>query len=202
MTDSAITTLTSDHPHWPQQLKDRLGEQCPLCLTALGNPALLAAPLTALFCSAHCPGDAILRAYDQAAQWRDTGRAVIGGFHSPMEKDCLRILLRGPQPIVVCPARGLPVRLAPELLGPITTGRLLMLTPFPESERRVTHELAAQRNYFVAALAADVWFAHITPGGQMENLAKAIGCWSPASTPSPNPSSRTSSAPFPSSPRP
>jgi hypothetical protein len=30
--------------------------------------------------------------------------------------------------------------------------------------RRVTAPLAARRNEFVAALADEVWFAHITPG--------------------------------------
>ena len=84
---------------------ERLGAAAPTRLFAR-QCRLLAPPKC--FCSARCPGEAILRAYDQAAHWRDTGRAVIGGFHSPMEKECLRILLRGPQPVIVCPARGLP----------------------------------------------------------------------------------------------
>jgi hypothetical protein len=32
--------------------------------------------------------------------------------------------------------------------------------------------LATRRNELVAALADEVWFAHITPGGRMEQLAK------------------------------
>ena len=183
MTDSIATILTPDHSCWPRHVSARLGTHCPSRLTALGNPALLAVPLTALFCSARCPGEAILRAYDQAAHWRDTGRAVIGGFHSPMEKECLRILLRGPQPIIVCPARGLAARVAPELRAPLTAGRLLVLTPFPASERRVTHELAERRNRVVAAIADEVWFAHIAPGGQTEQLAGTIARWSQRTTP-------------------
>ena len=61
--------------------------------------------LTALFCSARCPGKLILRTYDQVAQWRDAGHCVVSGFHSPVEKECLRILLRGEPPIIICPAR-------------------------------------------------------------------------------------------------
>ncbi len=177
MNVSPITTLTPEHPCWPRQLLPRLGADAPRELSALGAQALLASPLTALFCSACCPGEAILRAYDQAAHWRDTGRAVIGGFHSPMEHECLRILLRGPQPVIICPARGLPKRLAPELHAPLAAGRLLLLTPFPESERRVTRELAERRNLVVAALAAEVWFAHIAPGGQMDHLAQRVAAW-------------------------
>jgi predicted Rossmann fold nucleotide-binding protein DprA/Smf involved in DNA uptake len=172
--------LTPQHAHWPHRLDVRLGETAPPELHAQGDPALLAAPLTALFCSARCPGEAILRAYDQAAHWRDTGRAVIGGFHSPMEKECLRILLRGPQPIILCPARGLPQRLPPELHPALLAGRLLILSPFPDSEVRVTRELAERRNRLVAALASEVWFAHISPDGQMAELAARCRAWFPA----------------------
>ena len=51
-------------------------------------------------------------------------------------------------------------------------GRLLILSCFTENEGRPTTDLAARRNELVAALADEVWFAHITPGGRMEQLAK------------------------------
>jgi predicted Rossmann fold nucleotide-binding protein DprA/Smf involved in DNA uptake len=153
-------------------LRERLGDAAPAQVFAVGNLNLLALPKTALFCSARCPGDAILRAYDQAARWRDAGRCIISGFHSPVEKECLRILLRGLQPIIICPARSLPKRVPAEWQKPLADGRLLILSCFNEDEHRITAELAARRNEFVAALADQVWFAHITHGGQMEQLAK------------------------------
>ena len=55
-------------------IQSRLGSDAPGQLSALGNFDLLALPKAALFCSTRCPGDAILRAYDKAAQWRDAGR--------------------------------------------------------------------------------------------------------------------------------
>ena len=170
-------SLTQGEPGWPVRLDKRLGADAPAHLHLLGSPELLAPPLTALLCSTHCPGAAILRAYDQAARWRDAERPVISGFHSPMEKECLRILLRGPQPIVLCPARGLPARLAPELHAPLAARRLLVLSPFSGDERRVTRELADYRNLVVAALADEVWFAHLTPGGQMARLAPRVAAW-------------------------
>lgn len=176
-------SLTPQHALWPRQLARRLTTDFPAELRTLGNPDLLRVPATALFCSARCPGEAILQAYDQAAHWRDTGRAVIGGFHSPMEKECLRILLRGPQPIILCPARGLPRRLPPELHPALVSGRLLILSPFPDSEARVTRELAERRNLLVAALASEVWFAHISPDGQMAELAKHVEAWRDGSGP-------------------
>jgi predicted Rossmann fold nucleotide-binding protein DprA/Smf involved in DNA uptake len=164
--------LRDRDPKYPVRLRERLGTRAPDELTTLGNLDLLTLPKTALFCSARCPGDAILRAYDQAAKWRDEGRCVISGFHSPVEKECLRILLRGPQPIIICPARALPKRLPSDWKKPLTDGRLLILSCFKPTVRRATTALAARRNELVAALADEVWFAHITPGGQIERLAK------------------------------
>lgn len=169
--------IAAGSPLYPKVLSIRLGNEAPANLFGLGNVNLLALPKIALFCSSRCPGDAILRTHDQAAQWRDTGRCVISGFHSPVEKECLRILLRGRQPIIISPARGLPKRLAPELRDPFDAGRLLLLTPFPATMGRVTAELAASRNRFVAALADEVWFAAITPGGELERLSRQVSRW-------------------------
>jgi len=175
--NAPLCTLTPPDAGWPKELERRLGASAPQQLHLLGNPGILAEPLTALFCSARCPGDAILRTYDQAAHWRDTSRAVVSGFHSPMEKECLRILLRGRQPIVLCPARGLPSQIAPEIRSALGAGRLLLVTAFSPRERRITAELAEGRNLLVAALAATVWFAHVAPGGRMERLAQRVAAW-------------------------
>ena len=164
--------LNASDASFPSLLRERLGGTAPAQIFALGNLGLLALPKTALFCSARCPGDAILRAYDQAARWRDAGRCVISGFHSPVEKECLRILLRGSQPIIICPARSLPKRVPAEWKKPLADGRLLILSCFTPGQDRITTELAVRRNELVAALADQVWFAHITHGGQMEQLAK------------------------------
>ena len=164
----------------PARLRERLRDDAPAQLSALGNLDLLALPKTALFCSARCPGDAILRTYDQAARWRDAGRCVISGFHSPIEKECIRVLLRGTPPIIICPARSLEkLRVPSAWKTPLNEGRLLILACFPPPHHRATAELAARRNQFVAALADEVWFAHIAPGGQTEQLAKTIARWPP-----------------------
>ncbi|MGH7969685.1 MAG: DNA-processing protein DprA [Limisphaerales bacterium] len=149
-------------------LRRRLGAEAPERLFALGNLDLIALPKTALFCSARCPGSVILRAYDQAAQWRDTGRCVISGFHSPVEKECLPILFRGESPVIICPARALPRRVPHEWKKRMAKGGLLVLSFFPESETRITVDLATRRNEFVAALADDTFVAHLTPGGRLD----------------------------------
>jgi hypothetical protein len=42
--------------------------------------------MTAFLCSKGTPGATILKAFDQAAAWRDAERCVISGFHSPLEQ--------------------------------------------------------------------------------------------------------------------
>ena len=164
-------TLIATDARYPARLVAGAKRQ----LSARGNLDLLALPKTALFCSARCPGKAILAAFDQAALWRDAGRCLISGFHSPVEKECLRILLRGSQPIIVCPARSLAkMRLAADWQKPLADGRLLILSCFSGNEHRVTGALAVRRNEFVAALADEVWFAHIVPSGKMQRLAQKI----------------------------
>lgn len=167
-------TLTAADPHYPARLCERLGDAAPAQLSTLGNLDLLALPKTGLFCSARCPGHVILPTYDQAARWRDAGRCIISGFHSPVEKECLRILLRGTQPIIICPARAMPRRIPVEWRQPLADGRLLVLSGFTAAEKRVTAELAIRRNAIVAALADEVYFAHITPGGQADHLSEML----------------------------
>ena len=140
-----------------------------------GNPRLLDEPLTALFCSNRCPGDLILKTYDLARAMRDAGVPVIGGFQTPMERECLRLLLRGSQPVVVCPARGIDNMRTPREWRPaLNDGRLLVLSPFPATIRRPTAELAAQRNDLVADLAQQVFIAHAAPGSKTEAFARKL----------------------------
>ncbi|MHB8521521.1 MAG: DNA-processing protein DprA [Limisphaerales bacterium] len=167
-----IHQLEAVAAEYPAHLRERLGADAPPKLTALGNLALLRLPKTALFCSAHCPGNVILTAYDQAVKWRDAGRCVISGFHSPVEKECLRILLRGSQPIIICPARALPQRVPPEWKKPLAAGRLLILSAFTATANRVTAELACRRNEFVAAVADEIHIVHATPGGLLDALLR------------------------------
>ena len=140
-----------------------------------GNLSLLDEQLTALFCSNRCPGDLILKTYDLARAMRDAGVPVIGGFQTPMGRECLRLLLRGKQPVVVCPARGIDnMRLSRDWHPALDEGRLLVLSPFPATARRPTAELAAQRNDLVANLAQRVFITHAAPGSKTEAFARKL----------------------------
>jgi len=81
-------------------------------------------------------------------------RVIAGGFHSPMERTCLDILMRGRVKLLLCPARGIRrLRIRPERRDAMTANRLLVISPFDDPVRRSTTQLACIRNRFVAALA-------------------------------------------------
>ena len=166
-----VTQLQQDDSCYPPALRKYLGDRAPATLAALGSLDILRQKKLALFCSVKCPGTLILQTYDLACALRNAGVTVISGFHSPMEKECLALLLRGTQPVIVCPARSIErMRVPTGWKAPLAEGRLLLLSPFGEKLRRVTTTLAQKRNEFVAALADAVFVAHAAPGSKMEQF--------------------------------
>ncbi len=144
-----------------------------LTVTAQGNLNVLDSTLLGFFCSVRSPGDAILKTYDLARTLRDTDATIIGGFQSPMEKECLDLLLRGTAPVVVCPARGLNrMRTPKSWQDPLAEGRMLILSFFEGNIHRPTAAIAARRNAHIAALADRILIAHAEPGGKTEKLCK------------------------------
>ncbi len=134
---------------------------------------LLENALLGFVCSTRCPGDVILQTYDLARAVRDAGVPVIGGFHSPMEKECLDLLLRGRQPVVVCPAREITRMRIPTAWRPaVKEGRLLIASPFSAPQSRPSADLAIQRNRFVAALATEMFVSHAEPGSKTDDFCQ------------------------------
>ena len=175
----SVQRITRDAADYPSVLRSRLGENAPVELTVLGEPSLLRLRRTALFCSASTPGDAILRTHDAARRMRDEGVTVISGFHSPIEKECLRILLRGKQTVIVCAARAIEaMRVPTECRVAFGAGRVLFVSPFTGQPKRITKDSAQRRNEVVAALADDAYIAHVVPGGGTERIAQLLERWS------------------------
>ena len=140
-----------------------------------GNLSLLDEPLTALFCSNRCPGDLILKAYDLARAMRDAGVPVIGGFQKPRECECLRLLLRCDQPVVVCPARIIDNLRTPRDWRPaLDEGRLLSCHPSrPRPDVQRLHS-QPNRNDLAAELAQRVFIVHAVPGSKTEPFARRL----------------------------
>ena len=166
-----ITIIESAHPAFPAALQDGALLGPVSRVWAMGNLEILHTRLLGFFCTTRCPGNVILRTYDLAQALRAASISVIGGFHTPMEKECLDLLLRGAQPVVICPARGIDrMRLPVEWRRPVQEKRMLIFSPFGAQQRRVTAALAEQRNRFVATLADDIFVAHTSSGSKTAQL--------------------------------
>jgi len=140
--------------------------------STLGNKDILNLPKTAFLCSRQVPASVVLKCYDWAIAEREAGNCVISGFHSPLEKDVLHYLLKGTQPIIIALARGLKIRVEAELKKPLDQGRLLIITPFDASVKRVTTATAAIRNRMMIEIADKVVVGYASPGGQLDMLLK------------------------------
>ncbi len=155
----------------PLKIQNRLIEAGHSQISAIGNPAILQNPLVAFFCSTKCTGEAVLSTFEAVRNLRDAGVTLIGGFHSPMEMECLDLLLRGTQPIVVCPARSITKYRHPSAWkSPIEQNRLLVLSTFPPSQKSPTAKQCELRNELVAALADSIFVAHAAAGSRTEAL--------------------------------
>ncbi len=165
--------LKPDTPNYPAVLRRCSDDGQLLTVTAQGNLNVIDSTLLGFFCSVRSPGDTILKTYDLARSLRDTDATIIGGFQSPMEKECLDLLLRGTAPVVVCPARGLNrMRTPKSWKKPLAEGRMLILSFFNGNIHRPTSAIAVQRNAHIAALADRILIAHAEPGGKTETLCK------------------------------
>lgn len=136
----------------------------------LGNPELLHLPKTAFLCSRKVPASVVLKCYDWAIEQREQGNCVISGFHSQIEKDVLHYLLKGKQPIILVLARGLKEKTEPELQLPLIESRLLIVSPFEKSVKRVTKQTAEIRNKMMIEVADCITVGYASTGGQLEKL--------------------------------
>lgn len=135
--------------------------------------SVLARAPIAFFCSKACPGDLILKAQDWANARGPESAPVIGGFHTPIERDVLRILLRGSAPVIVVLARAVQgYRMSPALKAAVTEVSAQIVSPFPTSQTRTTAATADARNHHILTLCRSALFAHAAPGGKTESLAR------------------------------
>ncbi len=114
----------------------------------------------------------ILKTQDWANVRGPDDTPVISGFHTPVERDVLRILLRGGAPVIQVLARALDgARLPAALRSAEKEGRALIISPFAATVRQTTARTAEKRNRHILTRATSVLFAHASVGGKTEGLA-------------------------------
>jgi len=175
VTTPELQTITPNDSAYPVALTNCIAFKSPPTLSAFGNLSLIQKPAVALFCSIKCPGDLILKTYDLAQALRDAEIPVISGSHTPIEQDCLKILLRGNQPIIYCPARSIhSIRFSSEQKQALGENRLLFISPFSASYSRATAELAEKRNEMIGAIAHTIFIAYASSNSKTLAFAQRL----------------------------
>ena len=133
-----------------------------------GNRGLLDRPLVAFFASRTAPTEAL----DLAERWADeisqTDKIVISGFHSPVERAVLDILLANNSSVVVALPRSLYRKIPQHLLSAYSEGRVLFIS-FRHYSRPSLHS-SQLRNWATAELATEVVFAPFDRTSQLSAL--------------------------------
>ncbi len=147
----------------PPACAQRAGPELAARIVGAGEMALLAEPLLGLIASRACPGHILLETLDRIPEWIKAGRVIISGFHSPLEQQVLRSVLRRKGRIVKVLARGMTdYRPTAEEREPLAAGRMLVITACPPKIQRTTRETALARNRMVLALASEITAPYVT----------------------------------------
>ena len=143
-------------------------------LPSLGNTAILSQPSKVAFLSSRrvMPA-AVMRCYDWATAMRDEGRCVMSGFQSPLEKDVLKFLLQGKSQIIMVLARSLWKSVPQEYREPLSSGRMLVISPVSQSSSRVSAKTAERRNGWLLDHCSEAVFASLDPVGSLARLVAA-----------------------------
>ena len=140
-------------------------------LSMMGDKSLWQLPKIAFFCSDKFSAGSVLKSYDWATEMKLAEQCVISGFQSKIEKDVFDLLINGNSPLIWVLARGIFDRPPAKLCEHLEKGKLLIVSPFDKSIKRMHRGIAFERNQFIADNADALVFAHVRTGGMLEQLA-------------------------------
>jgi predicted Rossmann fold nucleotide-binding protein DprA/Smf involved in DNA uptake len=149
----------------------RVGPELAARIVGAGETALLDEPLLGLIASRECPGHVLLETLDRVPEWVKAGRVIVSGFHSPLEQQVLRSMLRRKGCVVKVLARGM-TEYHPntEENESLITGRMLIITAYPPEVSNITRKTALARNRLVLAFSTEALFPHVTQGSPLAQL--------------------------------
>lgn len=139
-----------------------------------GNYDLLKCYKTAFLCSRKIPATAVLKSYDWAISMREEKKCVISGFHGPLEKEVLDILIKGDQPIIVALAKNLPVKFPLYFQDAFKNGRILMISNFHGMQVRPSVKTARRRNKLMLELCDKIVVGYCSKQGQLSDILRGV----------------------------
>ena len=125
--------------------------------TAIGNIDLLQKRKIGFLASRQIATLSVLPTLDWAAEISQREEvAVVSGFHSRMEREVLKILLRGKCGIIVILARGMYRQVPKCYEEALRQNRLLILSYEKDNLTRISERTAHKRNEWVVSLSDEI----------------------------------------------
>ena len=138
----------------------------------LGNEELLDSYIVAFFASRDSSEEVAQRAIQWAKSICQTDKVVISGFHSPLEKQVLDILLEHKHPVIIALGRALYKKIPPHLQTAFDEGRLLFISF--RGYCRHSWKSAEIRNWKAAGMADEIFFTPINNKSSLSTLHYTI----------------------------
>ncbi|MBP3425105.1 MAG: hypothetical protein J6K81_00025 [Rikenellaceae bacterium] len=133
-----------------------------------GNEELLDRYLVAFFASRSAPAEALELSRSWAHEIAKTDKIVISGFHSPIERAVLDVLLAAERPVIVTLGRALYRRIPAHLQAAYNANRVLFIS-FRNTSRH-SFSSSQTRNWITTDLATEVVFAPFENTSQLSTL--------------------------------
>ncbi len=141
---------------------------CAFFMDLSGNKDLLDRPLVAFFASRTSPPEALDLARHWAYEIAKTDKVVISGFHSPIERTVLNILLSDGCSVIVTLGRS-QYRKIPVYLQTAYNEERVLFISFRNYSRHSSFN-SQLRNWLTANLANEIVFAPFDGGSQLSTL--------------------------------
>jgi predicted Rossmann fold nucleotide-binding protein DprA/Smf involved in DNA uptake len=147
----------------------------PRALWAVGNAQILQRPLLGIVSARQIDPDLALMSDELVKQLAILNQvAFIGGWHSELEKQSLRLLLSHEAFLAVCLAKALDrFKPSPELKELVSQNKALLLSHCTPNAKRISRGASVRRNELVIELAAVLLVLSAPEGSESLNLARA-----------------------------
>lgn len=132
----------------------------------LGNTSLLDRYLVAFFASRSSTAEVAERALRWADDICQTDKVVISGFHSPLEKEVLRVLLEHKHPVIIALGRSVYKRVPQQFEQPLAEGRMLIVSI--SNSVRQGWWTSQRRNWTIADWADECIWAGVHRGSALD----------------------------------
>ena len=158
----------------PEQAVSLFGRK-PSTLWYLGNTSLLSQPLVGVVSARAGTSNLSPNTSELLRQLAGLQATFIGGWHSPLEKESLKILLRESPPTIICLAKSINrFGFLQELKTLLNQDRLLLLTHCTPNAKRISRDASIRRNHLVAGLAKALLVLAAPEGGATYKLAASV----------------------------